>query len=483
MTNSTKFEFGDAKLWIGGQWLDTSDLLPVVNKFDDSPIGSIPQADEALVMRAVAEAKKAAPVMAEMPAYRRSEILLETARLIRENGEEFARTIAAEAGKALKFARVEVERSVSTFTFAGEEAKRIHGQTVPLDAVHGGEGYFGFYQRKPVGVIAAISSFNFPLNLVAHKVAPALAAGNSVVLKPASSTPLSSVLLCRVLEQAGLPPGALNLVAGPGATVGEALTTHPDVAMVTFTGSSEVGRGISALAGLKKLSLELGNNSPVILAADADIADAARRCALAAFYNAGQVCVSLQRAYCLHSNHDAFAEQWTSATQKLVTGDPLDERVDVGPMISRREAQRVESWVSAAVEGGAAILTGGGREGALHFPTLLDGVTDKMQVMQDEVFGPVASLLPCDSFEEALERADNSRYGLQAAVFTRDLQKAMLAIGKLNFGGVIINDTPAFRTDNMPYGGNRESGLGREGVPFAVEEMTNLQMVAIRLDA
>jgi acyl-CoA reductase-like NAD-dependent aldehyde dehydrogenase len=419
--------------------------------------------------------------MAELPAHWRSELLARAAALLRERREDLAHTIAGEAGKALKFARAEVDRAFATFSLAAEEARRLHGETIPMDAVPAGEGYFGFWQRRPVGVIAAISPFNFPLNLVAHKVAPALAAGNSVVLKPASTTPLTAVMLCAILQEAGLPAGALNLVVGPGSSVGEWLITDPRVAKISFTGSPPVGEHILQVAGIKKVTLELGNTSPVIVAADADLELVARRCALGAYANSGQVCISVQRIYSQQGVLDEFTDRFVQASEAMVVGDPLDERVDVGPMIAADEAERIEGWVAEAVAGGASMLTGGRREGPVYWPTVLAGVQPDMKVVAQEAFAPVASVLPYDDFEDALRQANDSEFGLQVGVFTRDIQRVFQAIRRLDFGGVIINDTPAFRADHMPYGGNRRSGIGREGVRFAMEEMTNIQMVAIRL--
>lgn len=468
------------KLFIGGQWVDGGPLLEVTNKYSGEVIAALPTARREDVDSAIAAAAEARAVMAEMPAHRRSQILARTAALIQERREDFARTIAAEAGKALKYARAEVDRGISTFTIASEEAKRIHGETVPLDAVPSGEGYFGFYVRRPVGVIAAISPFNFPLNLVAHKVAPALAAGNTLVLKPASSTPISAVKLCQVLEEAGLPAGAINLVVGSGGTVGEWLVSDPRVAKVTFTGSPPVGRRITSQAGIKKVTLELGNNSPVIIAPDADLDLAAKRCAVGAYYNSGQVCISVQRIYSQRPVYEPFVDQFVAASEAMVVGDPLDERVDVGPMIDLREAERIEGWVKEAQADGARVLTGGKREGPVYSPTVLTDVKPEMRVVAEEAFAPVASVIACDDFEEALRQTDATEYGLQVGVFTNDINRVLRAIQRLDFGGVIINDTSVFRADHMPYGGNRQSGLGREGVKFAIEEMTNIQMVAIR---
>ena len=471
----------DYKLFIDGRWVEGGPSIEVTNKYTGDVYAAITGARQAEVDLALDAAQRAALIMAELPAYKRGEILQRTATLLREQQDDLARTIAVEAGKALKFARAEVDRAISTFSIAAEEAKRIHGETIPLDAVPAGEGYFGFWTRRPVGVVAAISPFNFPLNLVAHKVAPALAAGNAVVLKPASTTPITAARLCAILHEAGLPPGAINLLVGSGSTVGEALVRDPRVAKVSFTGSPAVGRRLTEIAGIKKITLELGNTSPVIVAPDADLKHAAKRCALGAFYNSGQVCISVQRVYSQRGIYDPFAEHLVRASEAMIVGDPLDERVDVGPMIDVREAERIEGWVAEAAAGGAEILTGGRRDGPVYWPTVLAGVQPGMKVVDEEAFAPVASVLPYDDFEEALRAADSTEFGLQAGVFTRDIDRVFQAVRRLNFGGVIVNDTPAFRADHMPYGGNRQSGLGREGVRFAIEEMTNIQMVAIRL--
>jgi acyl-CoA reductase-like NAD-dependent aldehyde dehydrogenase len=471
----------ESKLFISGRWVDGGPPLEVKNKYNGEIVGTVVTARKDDVASAIAAAEKAAPVMAEMPAHRRAEILQRTATLLRARKEEIAKTIAAEAGKALKFARIEADRAVSTFAIAAEEAKRIHGETFALDAVPAGEGYFGFWVRRPIGVVAAITPFNFPLNLVAHKVAPAIAAGNSLVLKPANATPLSAVLLCQILQESGVPDGGVNLVNGSGSTVGDWLVTDPRVAKITFTGSPAVGRQILSRAGIKKVTLELGNTSPVIIAPDADLDFVAKRCAVGAYYNSGQVCISVQRIYGDRKIHQAFTERFVKASEAMVVGDPLNETVDVGPMIDLREAERIESWVKEAASGGAKILTGGRREGPVYWPTVLTNVKPEMKVVADEAFAPVASVIPYDDFDEALRLADKTEYGLQASVFTRDVNRVLQAIQRLNFGGVIINDTPNFRADHMPYGGNRQSGLGREGLRFAIEEMTNIRMVAIRM--
>jgi len=468
------------KLLIDGQWKGGGTILEVKNKYDGSTIGTLPTARQEDVDAAIAAAERAEPVMADMPAFQRADILMKTADLLLERREDFTKTIAAEAGKAMKFARGEVDRAISTFSIAAEEAKRLHGETIPLDAVPSGKGYFGFWLRRPVGVIAAISPFNFPLNLVAHKVAPAIASGNTVVIKPATVTPISAMKLCQVLMEAGLPPGAVNLVVGPGGTVGEWLINDPRVDKVTFTGSPVVGERILSTAGIKKVTLEMGNTSPVIITPDADLDFAAKHCAVGAYYNSGQVCISVQRIYCEKAVYEPFMEKFIQATEALVVGDPLQENVDVGPMIDAKEVDRIESWVAEAVSGGGKILSGGKREGSVYYPTVLSEVDESMRVVSEEAFAPVASIMPCDDFDSALQRANDTKYGLQASVFTNDINRIFKAIKCLNFGGVIINEAPNFRADHMPYGGNRQSGLGREGLRFAMEEMTNIQMVVIR---
>lgn len=472
----------DYQLLINGEWVGSGPTLEVKNKYSGATVGFLPTASREDLHKAIDAAERAEDIMADMPAYQRAEILLRTAALLRARADDLAKTIAAEAGKALKFARAEVDRAASTFTIAAEEAKRIHGETIPLDAVPAGEGYFGYWTRRPVGVIAAISPFNFPLNLVAHKVAPALAAGNTLVLKPATTTPLAAVKLCQILQEAGLPAGAINLVVGSGGTVGEWLITDERVDKITFTGSPEIGRHILAVAGIKKVTLELGNASPVVVAPDADLDFVAKRCAVGAFYNSGQVCISVQRIYSQKQVFEPFSEKFVKATEAMVVGDPLDERVDVGPMIDTKEVDRIEGWVKEAQVSGAKILTGGKRDGTVYYPTVLTNVEADMKVIAEETFAPVASVISSDDFESALQQANDSKFGLQVGVFTKDIDRVFKAVRRLNFGGVIINDTPNFRADHMPYGGNRQSGLGREGVKFAMEDMTNIQLVAIRLN-
>lgn len=467
------------QLFIGGKWRTGTGQLPVTNKIDGSLLAEVALAGEGDVNEAVQSAREAAPRMASLPLHQRAATLNAVSRALAENRSELAALITREVGKPLKYARVEVDRAVDTFRLAGEEAGRLHGETLPLDAVQAGEGLFGFWQRRPLGVVAAITPFNFPLNLAAHKLAPALAAGNAVVFKPAEATPLTGAWLVALLEAAGVPRGGINLLQGDGA-VGAALVQHRGVDKITFTGSLEVGERILATAGVKKVTLELGNSSPVVVAADADLKAAAAKIALGANYNSGQVCISTQRCYVERAVYDAFKPLLLEAVAALKVGDPLDPNTDVGPMISDAEATRVQAWVAEAVAQGARALCGGKRRGNVLDPIVLEHVEPQMKVMCDEVFGPVLSLVRCQDFAEALRRADDTRYGLQAGVFTRDLEHALQAVRGLNFGGVVINDAPHVRPDLIPYGGNRQSGLGREGLRFAIEEMTSIQSVMIR---
>jgi acyl-CoA reductase-like NAD-dependent aldehyde dehydrogenase len=456
-------------------------MLPVLDKFTGERMAELPVADAAAVDAAVQRAAGAFPGWRDTPAHARSRILRAASEAIDARKDEFATLIAREAGKAWKHAVGEVARSSETFSFAADEARRIHGETVPMDAAVAGEGRVGFYLRTPMGVVAAITPFNFPLNLVAHKVAPALAAGNALVLKPAEETPLTARLLAEVLADAGLPDGVLQLVYGDGPTTGEALVTHPVPAKVSFTGSPPVGRRILQVAGLKRVTLELGNNSGTIVEPDADLGRAIPRCVVSAFANAGQVCISLQRLYVHEAIAPAFIAEFVRQTEALQVGNPLDRGCDIGPMISEEAAARAEEWIRDAVAEGARVVTGGRREGALIWPTVLVDTRPEMNVMCREAFAPLVSIVTYRDFDEALAMLDDSLYGLQAGVYTRDLEKAFRAVRRLDVGGVMINDTSIFRVDHMPYGGNRMSGIGREGVRFAVEEMTNIRMVAINL--
>jgi len=468
------------RVLIGGEWIgDDLAGIDVINPYDDALIGIVPEATPELVDRAIVAARAGFKLMSAMPAWKRAEILEKTAGFILRDKEEIAGIIAREAGKSWKYALAEAERSAETFRFASIEARNEHGAIVPMDASPVSAGRFGFYLREPIGVIGAITPFNFPLNLVAHKVAPAIAAGNSLVVKPATKTPLTLLKLAELLEEAGLPEGGINVLIGSGKVVGNQLVQDERLAMVTFTGSPAVGRGIKALAGLKRITLELGSNSPTIIDEDADLAKAIPRCVMGSFANSGQVCISVQRIFVHRKRYDEFLAKIVAATKQLVVGDPMDRRCDIGPMISSVELQRALVWLDEAKNLGATVETGGNQVGNCLEPTVLSGVTPDMQVMCSEVFAPIVSVVPFDSFEQALDLADASVYGLQAGIYTNDINKAFQAVRRLDVGGVIINDVPTFRVDHMPYGGNKESGLGREGIRYAMEEMTNIKFVCI----
>ena len=464
---------------IGDEWIEDNDELVVRSPFDGHEIDRVPACDAKQVEQAVAAAV-AVHREGSLPAWKRAEILDRAAQLLSERTEEFAHTIAEEAAKPIKTARVEARRAVSTFTFAAAEARALSGEMVPMDASDVGEGKLAFTLRVPVGVVGAISPFNFPLNLVAHKVAPAIAAGCPVVLKPASQTPLSAVALARLLlTECGLPAGHLNIVTGSGAKVGDPLVDHDDVAMITFTGSPDVGWSIRARAARKKVGLELGNNAPVILEPDADVDTAAKKISVAGFSHAGQSCISTQRVYVHESVAAKMLGELVPLVEALVVGDPLDDATDVSSLISSGDTERVASWIEEAVAGGATVACGGTvRDGMLE-PTVLTGVTPDMKVCSEEVFGPVVAVQTYAAVDDALRLANDSRFGLQAAIFTNDLSVALRAARELDFGGVLVNEVPTYRADQMPYGGRRDSGNTREGPRYAVHEMTESRLIVL----
>ncbi len=458
----------------------SSEQIIVASPFDGTEVGRVPLCTGDDVDRAVATAKQALRAGA-LPRWKRAEILDTAARLLAEREEEFARTIAAEAAKPIRTARAEAQRAVGTFQFAAAEARTFSGEIVPLDAIPAGEGKFGFAMRVPIGVVGAISPFNFPLNLVAHKLAPAIAAGCPVVLKPASQTPLSAIALGSLLiDECGLPAEYLHVVTGGGSTVGNAIVEHPDIAMITFTGSPDVGWGIRASAPRKRVGLELGNNAPVIIDADSDWKTAAGKVRMAGFSHAGQSCISTQRVLVHHDIAEAFTATLVDEVSTLVVGDPLDEATEVSALISTAERDRVTSWIEAAIAQGATVACGGTVDDAgVLVPTVLTDVTPDMEVCRSEVFGPVVAVAAYDSLDEAIELANDTRYGLQAAIFTNRLADAMKAFNELDFGGVLVNEVPTWRADQQPYGGLRDSGNTREGPAYAVREMTEIRMVVL----
>ncbi len=452
--------------------------MAVVHKFTGATLDEVAVAGATDVDAAVLAARGAG----ERPLNpaERHRVLTAVADAVRSDADGLATLIAREGGKPRKDALTEVARAVETLTLSAMEARRLGGEVVPVEGSPGAEDRLAFTLRVPVGVVAAITPFNFPLNLVCHKVGPAIAAGNAVVLKPASATPLTAIRLVELFADAGLAPGVFNMVLGPGATVGEALLRHPGVDLYTFTGSPPVGRRIKEATGLRRVLLELGNNSPNIVCADADLERAAMLLARRGFGSAGQSCISVQRIYVERDAFEPFLDRLLEETGHLVTGDPEDPATDVGPMISEAEARRAEAWIREAVDGGARVLLGGDRQGAVLQPTVLVDVTPAMRVVCDEVFAPVVSVVPVDSLHEAIEASNATEYGLQAGIFTASLGHAVVAARRLRFGGVIVNDASAFRADVMPYGGVRGSGAGREGPRYAVEEMTEVRVVVIR---
>jgi len=456
-----------------------SATLPVTSPYDGSEIGSVPATDAAGVDRAV---RAAAMALADAPLAQaeRAAILDEAARRLRAEEDRVARTIAAEAAKPLKTARIEAQRAVSTFTFAATACRTLAGEMVPIEASDVGKGKVAFTLRVPIGVVGGISPFNFPLNLVAHKVAPAIAAGCPIVLKPASQTPLSALALRDLLYECGLPEPWFQVVCGKASEVGNALVDHPGVAMITFTGSAEVGWSIRARAPKKKVGLELGNNAPVVIEPDADWATAAKKISVAGFSHAGQSCISTQRIYVHGAVEDDFLGALVPEVEALVVGDPMDENTDVSSLISRADRDRVRSWVDEAVEQGAEVVCGGKVEGSLLWPTVLRNASPDMKVCREEVFGPVVAVQAYADFHDALRLANDTTYGLQAAVFTSDLGNALAAARTLDFGGVLVNEVPTWRADQMPYGGVRDSGNTREGPAYAVREMTETRLVVIQ---
>ncbi|MEH7176539.1 aldehyde dehydrogenase family protein [Neobacillus vireti] len=469
-------------LWIGGEYRSAASYNELKNPYNLELLAKIGSASQEDVRLAISAAHQAKTMMAEMPAFERAEILEKVARFLRDDLDECARLIAMEAAKPLKAARAEVNRTIMTYTFAAHEARRIHGETVPMDAAPGGQGSLAFTVREPLGVIAAITPFNFPMNLVAHKVGPAIAAGNSVVLKPASQTPLSAYRIAEYFHTAGLPAGALNIVTGSGSKIGEVLMKDDRIKMITFTGSPEVGRYIREHSGLKRVTLELGSNSAVVVDEGVQLNKVIPRIVNGAFAYQGQVCISIQRIFVHESIIDEFTEQFVSETRKLKAGNPLEEDTDISAMITRGDVERTKQWVDEAINNGADLRLGGNAEEGIFQPTVLVNVPLKEKVSCEEVFAPVVHINSFRDFSEAIDLVNDSKYGLQAGIFTNDIHKALQAAKKLEVGGVMINEIPTFRVDQMPYGGVKMSGMGREGIKYAVEEMTELKLISFKTE-
>jgi acyl-CoA reductase-like NAD-dependent aldehyde dehydrogenase len=469
----------ERQLLIGGEWIETEGWIEVRSPYSGEVVGRVPKAGAAEARRAIDAAEQA---MSEpLPAHKRAEILVRVAGYLGKRHDEVARTICAEAGKPMKAARVEAARAMSTYTFSAVAARTLTGDMVPMDASQAGEGKLAFTLRRPIGVVGAISPFNFPLNLVAHKIAPALAAGCAVVLKPASQTPLSALLLAELEHEAGLPPGWLNVVVGPAAEIGDVLVADDRVKLVTFTGSSDVGWSLRERAARKKVALELGNATPVIVERDADVDEAATKLAANAFAFAGQSCISVQRIYVHRLVRDQFIASFLPRVEALVTGDPADEDTDLGTVIDDNARERILEWIEEARAMGAEVLTGGDADGRLIPPTVIAGAPKDAKVSCEEVFGPVVTITPFDEFDEAVALANGTRFGLQAGIFTADVRRALEAARRLEFGGVTVNEAPTFRADQMPYGGVKDSGTTREGPAYAVREMTEERVVVLQL--
>ena len=469
------------RMLIGGEWEEGNETIPVADPFYLDIIDYVPRGNRGDAERAVTAALEGFRENRLLPSGERARILRKTAELLEGRGEEFAILIAREASKTIQEARKEVFRCTQTLRVSGEEAIRLLGETIAFDQQKGSENRRGYFNRVPIGVVAAITPFNDPLNLVAHKVGPAIAGGNAVVVKPATVTPLSALKLAELFLEAGLPPKLLSVVTGPGAEVGEALVTDPRVRMVSFTGGVEAGLEVTRKAGLKKIGMELGSNSPVIVLDDADMESAVESCVSGSFWAAGQNCIGVQRLYVQESAFASFRDAFVERTLRYKVGPKLEEDCDMGPLITEEEAVRVEGWVREAVEAGAKVECGDRREGATYWPTVLTGVSQGARVDCDEIFGPVVNLYPIRDLEEGIQRANAVDFGLQAAVFTSSLAAAFRAVEELEAGAVIVNDSTDYRMDAMPFGGIKQSGLGREGIRFALQEMTEPKAVCFNL--
>jgi acyl-CoA reductase-like NAD-dependent aldehyde dehydrogenase len=451
----------------------------VRSPWDGHEAGHVEEAGAERMEAAIAAASASAAAVSALPRFERQRILRAVSARLTQDRERLARLMVAEAAKPLRFARAEVDRAATTFSLAADEVTRSAGEVLPLDVAPAGIGYTALAVQRPIGVVGAIAPFNFPLNLAAHKLAPAVAVGNPVVLKAPPQAPLSAHELGRIVNEAGWPAGALTVLHAP-VEVAQALAVDDRIAMLSFTGSSAVGWYLKSIAGRKRVALELGGNAAAIVCDDADLEWAAQRAALGAYAQAGQVCIKVQRIYVTRARYDAFLTLMLREIDALAVGDPDDERTIVGPVIDERSADRIEAWIAEAVAGGARILRGGERAGTLIAPTLLADTQPEMRVECEEIFGPVATISPVDSLDEAIARTNASRYGLQAGVFTNDVRAIGKAFESLQVGGVVVNDYPTLRVDNFPYGGVKDSGFGREGVRYAMDEMSERKTLVVK---
>lgn len=465
---------------IGGKYVTAEDTEEVKNPYDGQVIDTVPIAHLQTAQLAIDEANKAKSSLVEMSAFKISNKLLNVCEKLTQNREEFAKLLTLEVGKPINESLVELDRSIETLKLAAEEAKRIYGESVPLDAGLNGKGFFAFTQRLPLGVVAAITPFNYPLNLTIHKIAPAIACKNTVIVKPPTEAPLTVMKFCELLNEE-FPDGVVNVITGYGSEIGDYLVCSPEIDKISFTGSVTTGLMISQKAGMKKVTLELGGNDPLVVLKDADIEKAVKGVINGAFLNAGQVCMGVKRIIVEEEIADEFAKKLVGETEKLVLGNPLDKTTTLGTLISEKAAMQVEQTVDMAVKEGAKILTGGKREGAFYGATVIDNVKPDMDLVVNETFGPVAPIIRVKSLDEAIEVANDTEYGLQAGVFTSDYSAAMRCANEIEAGTVFINKQSTFRTDNMPFGGFKNSGVGKEGIKYAVEEMTKTKLIGLNL--
>lgn len=469
------------KMLIGGEWVDKQEKIPVYRPFDGKLIDHVPAGTKEDVLKAIEAAVEGFQISRRLPVHKRMEILWGVVDYLRKNFNDFATMIASEGSKTIREARKETARCINTISISAEEARRTLGETIPFDSFPGGENRVGYYYRFPIGVIVAITPFNDPLNLVAHKLGPAIAAGNSVVLKPATDTPLSALKLGEAFQHAGLPAKVLNIVTGRGSEIGDTLVSHPAVRMITLTGGVDAGLQILKRSGLKKISMELGSNCPVIVCEDADMARAVDFSVSGAFWAVGQNCIGVQRMFIHERIFDDYVKRFVEKTKQMKVGDQLDEATDMGAMINEKEARRVEEWVNDAVKNGGKVLTGGKRNGNFFDPTVMVDVPETAKLAVEEVFGPVVLLYRYRDLDDAIKRSNSVNYGLHAAIFTQDINKAFQAVHGLDFGSVIVNDSTDYRLDQMPFGGIKNSGLGREGIKFSLLEQTEPKVVCFTL--
>lgn len=470
----------ETKLWIDGEWHEPTNTYDLSSPYNGKLIAKIAKGTPEDIKKAIEGADRTFHSFKKWTAYERAELLYRVVEIMRERKEELAQILVLEAGKPIKAARGEIDRTIATYQFAAEEAKQVRGETVPLDAAPGVTNRIGWTKRVPLGVVSAITPFNFPFNLVAHKLGPAFAVGNTVVLKPANQTPLSSIVMADIFKEAGLPEGALQIVTGSGSELSDALVTHPLVKKVTFTGSVPVGLEIKKKAGLRKITLELGSNSALIVEPDVPLEHMIKRAVEGAFSYSGQVCISLQRLYVNEAIIDEFTEKFIAETKKLKVGDPSEETTDLSAMIHPKEVIRIREWIEDAKNAGANVATGGNFSEYHLEPTVMTNVKPDMNIVCKEVFAPIVSIVPYKTLDEAIGYVNDSEFGLNAGVFTMNIENALKAADEIEAGTVNINDIPTFRADNMPYGGVKMSGYGREGVKYAVQEMTDLKLITMK---